>query len=117
MALKNPAPAPESEFSNLGDYLNSVVIITPLVKDTINTVNGPAEVIKATASLFNESTNTCTGLGEVTVFWSKVKAQLEPGLDGGEPVVGRLVKRGKAFELDVLSDALLEKVEKAYSWD
>lgn len=118
MPLSKPAPPPDSEFSNLGEYKGRIVIITPISEDVIETAKfGAREIIRATASVFDEASGKVSGLGEVTVWWAKVQAQLREALAEERTVVGRLVQNGRAFELEGLDDATQALVEKVYDWD
>jgi cysteinyl-tRNA synthetase len=118
MPLSKPAPPPDREFSDLGDYKGKIVILTPIAEDIIETAKfGPRKVVKATGSVYDEATRKCSGLGEVTVWWAKVQAQLTEALEQERTVVGRLIQKGRAYELEGLDDATQAEVEKAYDWE
>ena len=96
MKINTPPTAPVGG-ERLGEYLGSDLVLMPLRTDVIDTVQGesPVTICKGwswTGTALNQ-------IGEVMVFWSRVRAQLAPFVDSGEAVMGKLIKNGRAYEL------------------
>lgn len=101
---------PVESGADLKDLLGRVLVFEPTEEATIETVRGPAEVTRAVAYALNEQTGNVEALGEVPVFWQRVRAQLKPALEAQTSVAGRLVRSGRAYTLEPLPDEVVEKL-------
>jgi hypothetical protein len=115
MPLHNPVPAPEREFTNLAEYVGRVLIFEPIeVSVQKDTKFGDRPIVVASVSVWHEGEKYIEGLGQHNVFWSSVRAQLEEALENHKTVAGRLMRKGRAYELEPLDPATLTAAEKAY---
>lgn len=96
--------------TRLADLLGRVLVFEPTEEATIETVRGPAEVTRAIVYALNEKTGSIEGLGEVPVFWQRVRTQLKPALAAQTSIAGRLVRSGRAYTLESLPDEMVEKI-------
>ena len=101
-----PGAPPESsteDFPKLADYMGQIVILGPTEETTIDTKYKQGQ--KATRCVgWAWVDRKLVTLGDLLVFWGKVRAQLAPAIEAGSYVVGRIVKDGRSYILDPVSD-------------
>lgn len=116
MKLIAPPKAPESStetFPKLADYLGQIVVL------------GPTEEVEVQTK-FKDSTKAtrCIGwawvggklvdLGDLLVFWGKVRAQLHEAVESGAYICARIVKDGRSYTLEPVTTAdTLKSIESA----
>jgi len=106
-----PAPPETStqDYPKLADYMGQVVVLGPTEEVTIDTQYKPTQ--KATRCVgWAWVTGKLVDLGDILVFWGKVRAQLHEAIASGAYVVGRIVKDGRSYVLETVTD---EKTLKA----
>ena len=109
-----PPPAPESEgtFPKLAEYLGQIVVLEPteeLELDTSYKKSSPATRCVGWAFVGGKLVD----LGDLLIFWRKVRAQLHDAIESKAVVVGRIVKDGRSYTLEPADDAIMEKVRAA----
>ena len=113
--LMAPAAPPQgtATFPRLSEYLGQVVVLGPTEEVEVDTQYGggkPAVRCIGWAWVNGKLVD----LGTVLVFWGKVRAQLRPAIESGSYVVARIVKSGKAYILDPVTDEVtLKAIEQA----
>lgn len=117
MPLTNPPDITndDEEFIQLKDFMGKTLVALPLEKDTIDTTFGRSDIIRADFWEWSDKTESLVDLGTLTVFWVKLRRQLESSVGTGNAIVGTLMPAGRSFMLVDLEPALLEKVGAA--WD
>jgi hypothetical protein len=102
------AAADEYEATKLDTSLNNLLLICPLQHEEWDTTMGVADVLVSYILEVSYSLNTednsvevdYNDLGETPVFWQRVKRQLDAQASPESPwVVGKLVKPGRAYQL------------------
>jgi hypothetical protein len=117
MPLFQAPPPPESvagDFNQLGDFVGFPIVLRPDSSDRIDTSNGPSDIIRAEGWVWNAETKTLDELGEVTVFWVKVRAQLGGMVGTGNAVSGRIKRQGRAYVFEDLDVDTEDQIAKAY---
>ena len=117
MALKRAPEAPKGggDFVKLADYVNRVVVIEPTEETIVNSERyGETEATRAVALAWNEATSKLEDIGEVLIFWNRVRKQLAEALKTGDSVVGRLEKDGQAYVVNAgaVNDKTFAAIEK-----
>ena len=112
-AAPRPAPA-EADYSdrvNLADYVNMTVAIEVVAKDiVISQQYGERDVLRILISKWDGT--DLDDPQEATVFWRRVYKQLEPEVGTEVAVVGRIVRKGRAYELEAVDEAEQAKIAK-----
>lgn len=111
-----PPKAPESStetFPKLADYLGQIVVLGPTEETEVQTKYKDAT--KATRCIGWAWVNgKLIDLGDLLVFWGKVRAQLHEALAQNSYVVGRIVKDGRSYVLEpVTTTATIEAITSA----
>ncbi len=118
LTLVAPPPAPEGggDFPKLADYLGQVVVLGPTEETTVKT--SYKEESPATRCIGWAYVNgTLVDLGDLLVFWQKVRSQLRPAIESRAYVVGRIVKDGRSFILEEVTTAkVLADIESQLSF-
>lgn len=113
-----PPEAPESTatFPKLADYLGQIVVLGPTEETEVKTTYGEKQ--KATRCVgWAWVGGKLIDLGTILVFWGKVRAQLHDAIDAGSYVVGRIVKDGRSYVLETVSDEkVLAAIENELSF-
>lgn len=114
MAVRRAPAPPEGgqDFPKLTDHLGRVLILEPTEETTIETNRGESEITRAVAMVYNEATKKVEDLGDVTVFWKRLRAQLHDAIAAQDTIVGRLMMTGRAYVLQDVDDATLKTIEK-----
>jgi hypothetical protein len=112
----------EYEAIRLDTFLNHLLLICPLQHEEWDTSMGEADVLVSyildvTYSL-NIEDNTVEveydDLGEMPVFWARVKRQLDAQTSAEEPwTLGKLIKPGNAYQLQAPTAEDLRAAEVA----
>jgi hypothetical protein len=113
--LHNATPPPDDsqDFIQLKDQMGKILVILPNEKDTITTVHGESDVIRSDIYVYNGK--SFDDLGEMLVFWARLRKQLEAFVGTGDSIVGTLLPAGRSYALVDLEPAVLAKVSAA--WD
>lgn len=114
MKLQKPPPPPEAdtEYVQASDLVNKVVVLVPKREDTVSTANYGNSEITVVGALELVGTKL-VDLGEVSIFWRRLRAQLHGFVGTGECVAGRIEKQGKAYVLVEVDQPTMEVLEKA----
>ncbi len=118
MALKTATEAPAGgaqDFPRLTDYLGRIVILEPLEEKTVDTkFKDASELTECVAWYWDEKKKAVEEIGQVSVFWRAVRAQLEVAVKTHDQVVGRLVQNGRRYELDPVTDATVAAIAEKF---
>lgn len=111
-----PAPSPPEgggTYPKLADFLGQIVVLGPTEEVEVDTSYKPGT--KATRCVgWAWVGQRLVDLGDVLVFWGKVRAQLHEAIDTGAYIVGRIVKDGRSYALDpVTTEATLAAIGRA----
>ena len=111
-----PPKAPESStetFPKLADYLGQIVVLGPTEEVEVETKYKPDT--KATRCIgWAWVGGKLVDLGDLLVFWGKVRAQLHEAIESKAYVVGRIVKDGRSYTLESVTTAdTLKSIESA----
>lgn len=106
MSLIAPPAPPESDdtdYPKLADYMGQIVVLGPTEETVIDTQFKKTQ--KATRCIgWAWVTRKLVDLGDLLVFWGKVRAQLHDAIGSGSYVVGRIVKDGRSYVLEPVTD-------------
>ena len=118
MALKTATEAPESggqDFPELKDYIGRIVIFEPMKEVVGDTkFKKDSHRIECVAWWYDEKKKSVEEIGQVSVFWNAVRAQLSEALTTGDQVAGRLVQNGRRYELDPITDDVLAAIAEKF---
>ena len=118
MALKTATEAPQGgaqDFPRLADYVGRVVVLEPIEEKTVDTkFKEGSNVTECVAWWWDEKKKTIEEIGQVSVFWGAVRAQLREALASKDQVAGRLVLNGRRYELDPVTDGTISAIAEKF---
>ena len=118
MALKTATEAPAGggqDFPKLTDYIGRIIVLEPM-KEVIGSTKFKEDShrIECVAWWWDEKKKSVEEIGQVSVFWSAVRAQLSDALASNDQVAGRLVQNGQRYELDPVTDDVLAAIAEKF---
>jgi hypothetical protein len=82
------------------DLLDQLVAFEPIREELVDTKLGPSQAVIARVVQV-DADGSSTDHGECPIFWNYVRRQLLLGMESAPWVIGRLVKNGQAFRLEM----------------